>query len=89
MNVNGRESAGNYRKLCLYIAGILLRIAVPTKNKLLIIDCLHVLHGGPFDQVEGYFLKIGRKRGKQLVVIIPDLLAVSAEIAPDYIQVID
>ena len=46
VNVNGREWAGNYRKLCLYIAGILLEIAVPTKNKLLIIDCLHVLHGG-------------------------------------------
>ena len=41
------------------------------------------------DQVEGYFIKIGRKRGKQLVVIIPDLLAVSAEVAPEYIQVID
>ena len=47
------------------------------------------VYGGPFDQVEGYFMKIGRKRGKQLVVIIPDLLAVSAEISPDYIQVID
>ena len=47
------------------------------------------VHGGPFDQVEGYFIKIGRKRGKQLVVIIPDLLAVSAEVAPEYIQVID
>ncbi|MGM9777040.1 MAG: UpxY family transcription antiterminator [Prevotella sp.] len=47
------------------------------------------VHGGPFDQVEGYFMKIGRKRGKQLVVIIPDLLAVSAEVSPEYIQVID
>ena len=47
------------------------------------------VHGGPFDQVGGYFMKIGRKRGKQLVVIMPDLLAVSAEVSPDYIQVID
>ena len=47
------------------------------------------VHGGPFDQVEGYFMKVGRKRGRQLVVIIPDLLAVSAEVAPDYLQVID
>ena len=47
------------------------------------------VHGGPFDQVEGYFMKIGRKRGRQLVVIIPDLLVVSAEVEPEYIQVID
>ena len=60
------------------------------KNKIDIAKGKRVrVHGGPFDQVEGYFIKIGRKRGKQLVVIIPDLLAVSAEVAPDYIQVID
>ena len=47
------------------------------------------VHGGPLDQVEGYFVKIGRKRGRQLVVIIPDLLVVSAEVEPEYIQVID
>ena len=47
------------------------------------------VHGGPFDQVEGYFMKICRKRGRQLVVIIPDLLVVSAEVEPDYLQVID
>ena len=47
------------------------------------------MHGGPFDQVKGYFIRIGRKRGKQLVVIIPDLLAVAVEVAPEYIQVID
>ena len=37
------------------------------------------VHGGPFDQVEGYFIKVAKKRGRQLVVIIPDLLAVSAD----------
>ena len=47
------------------------------------------VHGGPFDQVEGFFMKVGRKRGRQLVVIIPDLLAVSVEVEPDYIQLID
>ena len=31
------------------------------------------VHGGPFDQVEGYFIKVAKKRGRQLVVIIPDL----------------
>ena len=47
------------------------------------------VHGGPFDQVEGYFMKVAKKRGRQLVVIIPDLLVVSAEVEPDYIQIID
>ena len=40
-------------------------------------------------QVEGYFIKVAKKRGRQLVVIIPDLLAVSAEVKPEYIQIID
>ena len=60
------------------------------KNKIDIAKGKRVrVHGGPFDQVEGYFMKIARKRGRQLVVIIPDLLAVSAEVSPEYIQVID
>jgi hypothetical protein len=37
--------------------------------------------------VEGYFIKVAKKRGRQLVVIIPDLLAVSAEVKPEYIQI--
>ena len=60
------------------------------KNKIDIAKGKRVrVHGGPLDQVEGYFVKIGRKRGRQLVVIIPDLLVVSAEVEPEYIQVID
>ena len=47
------------------------------------------VHGGPFDQVEGYFMKVAKKRGRQLVVIIPDLLVVFAEVEPEYIQIID
>ena len=47
------------------------------------------VHGGPLDQVEGYFMKVAKKRGRQLVVIIPDLLVVSAEVEPEYIQIID
>ena len=47
------------------------------------------VHGGPFDQVEGYFMKVAKKQGRQLVVILPDLLAVSAEVMPEYIQIID
>ena len=47
------------------------------------------VHGGPFDQVEGYFMKVAKRRGRQLVVIIPDLLVVSAEVEPEYIQIIE
>ena len=47
------------------------------------------VHGGPFDQVEGYFMKVAKKRGRQLVVIIPDLLAVSTEVDPDYLEIIE
>lgn len=47
------------------------------------------VHGGPFDQVEGYFMKVARKRKRQLVVIIPDLLAATTEVDPDYLELID
>ena len=47
------------------------------------------VNGGPFDQLEGYFMKVGKKRGRQFVVIILDLLAVSAEIEPDYLEIIE
>ena len=47
------------------------------------------VHGGPLDQVEGYFIKVAKKRGRQLVVIVPDLLVAYAEVEPDYIQFID
>ena len=60
------------------------------KNKIDIAKGQRVrVHGGPFDQVEGYFMKVAKKRGRQLVVIIPDLLVVSAEVEPEYIQIID
>ena len=47
------------------------------------------IHGGPFDKVEGYFMKVAQKRVRQLVVIIPDLLVVTAEVEPDFIEIID
>ena len=47
------------------------------------------VNGGPFDQLEGYFMKVGKKRGRQFVVIILDLLAVSAEIEHDYLEIIE
>ena len=45
--------------------------------------------GGPFDQVEGYFVKVGKKRGRQFVVLLLDLLAVSAEVEPEYLEIIE
>ena len=47
------------------------------------------VHGGTFDNVEGYFLKLHQRRKRQLVVLIPEVLAASAEVSTDYIQVID
>lgn len=47
------------------------------------------IHGGLLDSVEGTFVKVAGKRSKQVLVIIPDMLAVSAEVAPEYIEVIE
>lgn len=47
------------------------------------------IHGGILDSVEGTFIKIAGKRRRQVVVIIPDMLAVSAEVEPEYIQLIE
>lgn len=46
------------------------------------------VHGGPFDRVEGTFVRVSGKRRKQVVVILLDMLAVSAEIEPEYIEII-
>ena len=45
--------------------------------------------GGPFDGVEGTFMKVQGRRSKQVVVIIPDVMAVSVEVEPDLIEVLD
>lgn len=47
------------------------------------------VHGGALDGVEGYFIKIAKKRNRQLVVIIADLLVASAEVEPDYLEIIE
>lgn len=43
---------------------------------------------GCLDQLEGIFVKVARKRRKQIVVIIPDTLAISAEVEPEILEVI-
>ena len=47
------------------------------------------VHGGVLDSVEGVFLKVAGKRRKQVLVIIPDMLAVSAEVEPEYLEIIE
>lgn len=47
------------------------------------------VHGGMFDKVEGYFVKVAKKRKRQLVVIIPEVLAASVEVDSEYLEVIE
>ena len=44
------------------------------------------VHGGKFDGIEGTFVRIKGKRSRQLVVLIPRLLAASIEVEPDLIE---
>lgn len=46
------------------------------------------IHGGALDTLEGVFVKVAHKRRKQVVVIIPDALAISAEVDDGIIEVI-
>ena len=46
------------------------------------------VHGGIFDKMEGILVKTYKKRNKQLVVIIPDILAASANVDPEYLEII-
>ena len=47
------------------------------------------VHGGVFDKMEGILVKTYKKRNKQLAVIIPDILAASANVDPDYLEFIN
>ena len=44
--------------------------------------------GGPFDGAEGYFVKLKGKRNRRLVVKLDGVMAISAEVTPDLVQVI-
>lgn len=44
--------------------------------------------GGPFDGVEGIFVKVQGLRNRRVIVQLPSLLAVAAEVHPDLIQVL-
>ena len=45
--------------------------------------------GGPFDGVEGLFLRVKGKRDKRLVVWVERVIATAVDISPDLIQVIE
>ena len=47
------------------------------------------IHGGPFDGVEGYFLRVTGKRDKRLVVWVERVIATAVEVSPDLIEVLE
>ena len=44
--------------------------------------------GGELDGVEGTFIKVRGRRSRQLVVVLPKLLAASIQISPDYLEIL-
>lgn len=46
------------------------------------------VHGGIFDGVEGVFVKVAGRRNRRVVVSIDQVIAVTAEISPDLIEVL-
>ena len=46
------------------------------------------IHGGPFDGIEGVFMKVKGARAKRLVIELPGTLAVAVEANPDLIEII-
>ena len=52
-------------------------------------DRVHI-HGGRLDGLEGYVLKVRGKRSKQIIVVIPDALAIStAQVNDGIVEVIE
>ncbi len=47
-----------------------------------------LIHGGPFDGIEGILLKMKGKREKQIIVYIPDIIAAAISIKPKMIELI-
>lgn len=45
-----------------------------------------IIHGGPFDGIEGMLLKMKGKREKKLLVSIPNLIAAAITIKPDMVE---
>ena len=47
------------------------------------------VHGGAFDKLEGIVVKVEKKRNKQFVVLIPQVLAASIKVDPEYLEIIE
>ena len=47
-----------------------------------------LIHGGPFDGVEGILQKIKGKREKQLLVTIPNIISVAVSIRPEMVELV-
>lgn len=47
------------------------------------------VHGGAFDKLEGIVMKVEKKRNKQFVVLIPQVLAASIKVDPEYLEIIE
>ena len=46
------------------------------------------IHGGPFDGVEGVFMRTEGVRDRRLVVLLEGVMAVSAKVHPDLVEVL-
>lgn len=46
------------------------------------------VHGGLFDKAEGFFVRVAGKRSRQLVVMLTGVMAVSASVHAEYLEVI-
>ena len=46
------------------------------------------IHGGKFDKVKGMFVRVQGKRNRRVVVLLEGVMAVSAEVHPDLIEVL-
>jgi ribosomal protein L24 len=47
-----------------------------------------IIHGGPFDGVEGVLMKVKGHRERQLIVSIPDVAAAAVSIRPEMVEVV-
>ena len=47
------------------------------------------VHGGTFDKLEGIVVKVEKKRNKQFVVLVPQVLAASIKVDPEYLEIIE
>ena len=46
------------------------------------------IHGGTFDGVEGHFQKVVGSRSRRLVVVLDGVLGISAEVSPDFVEIL-